>query len=483
MSEADVVLDDVDSNIGSTSDEVEERRGRRWYSLLALLLLFLLLMCCAVTSLDIWATRGPQQARFIARNLTCLQCHTELIPDFAKASVHRPFVQKECVTCHTPHGRQVTTIVTEGPGRTISRMRTLIQWLPLKWWFGIVASIGGDSSTSVTVNGGDRVVSETTKKVTGDKSHLVLPEKELCWTCHGDMGPLLADPYQHQPFQAGRCTDCHDPHASDYRVLLTQAPNKLCFTCHPMGDELNRMQAHPPARDGWCTDCHNPHASKYKGILATSQRELCFRCHPGVAGLGNMPVQHQPFLNDNCTGCHEPHGSDYTPLLTKSQPELCYDCHPRIRDQFAQESHHPVGVNLTCGSCHDPHAAQYRGLVNAQNNSFCYQCHGEKKALYAKSAHFNTLCIKCHTPHGSSYSPMLVQSNPDLCLSCHPAYEGRNKHPVRPVYRDVHSQTGLTCSSTCHNPHGTDFGYMINNFNPRQDGLCLQCHLYVGILY
>ncbi len=483
MPDPEVVgVDDVDPNIDSTSHGDEEQRGRRWYGLLAVLLLLLLLMCCAVTSLDIWVTKGPQQARFIARNLSCLQCHTELIPDFAKAAVHRPFVQKECITCHTPHGAQVTAIVTEGPGRTITRARTVVQWLPLKWWFGLWERFTGNTSTVVTTADG-RVISKNTKQVAGKKSELVMPEKDLCWTCHGNMGPLLGDPYQHQPFGAGQCTTCHDPHASDYRALLTQAPNKLCFTCHPMGAQLNRMQAHSPAKEGWCTDCHNPHASKYKGILVTNQRDLCFRCHPSVAGLSSMPVQHQPFLNDNCTGCHQPHGSDYTPLLNKSQPELCYDCHPRIEDQFAQASHHPVGVNLTCGSCHDPHASQYSGLVSAQDNAFCYQCHAEKKAIYEISSHERTLCIKCHTPHGSAYTPMLVQSNPDLCLSCHPNYEGRNKHPVRPVNHDIKANKGLTCSSTCHNPHGTKFRYMINNWNWNQDGMCLQCHLYVGIKF
>ena len=478
MSGPEVVLDD---------DPVieDEQRGRRWRGLLAVLALLLILLCGAVTSIDVWTTGGPQQARFISRNLECLQCHTELIPDFSKASVHSPFIQKDCTTCHTPHGRQITTVVSEGAGRNVTRVRTLIQWLPLAWWLDVVDRFSGETSSSSVTSAGTaaRVLSSSTKPVDGEKSTLVLPQQDLCWTCHGDLGPLLSDPYQHQPFATGRCTDCHDPHASDNKALLTQAPDKLCFTCHPMGEQLNRMESHPPAKNGWCTDCHNPHASKFKGILVTNQRALCFRCHPTVAGLTGMPVQHQPFLNDNCTGCHQPHGSDTSPLLNKAQPELCYDCHPRVRNQFDRPSHHPVGVNLTCRSCHDPHAAQYKGLVNARNNSFCYQCHAEKKALYATSAHSSTLCVKCHTPHGSSYSPMLVQSNPDLCLTCHPAYEGGNQHPVRPVFRDVHAQKGLTCSSSCHNPHGSTNDVMLNNFDAGQDGLCLQCHLNVGILF
>ena len=484
MPGSEVVGGDIDSNIAPTPSGAEEQRGRRSYALLAIVALLLLLLCGVVTSIDIWTTRGPQQASFIARNLECLQCHTELIPDFSKASVHQPFVKKECTTCHTPHGKRVSATVSGGGSKRVEQVRTLLQWLPLKWWFSLWKGFTGTAAANTTVtSAGGRVVSTTTTDLAGGPSSLVLPEEKLCWTCHGNMGPLLSDPYQHQPFSSGRCVNCHDPHASDFRGLLKQAPNKLCFTCHPIGAELNRMQSHPPAKDGWCTDCHNPHASKYKGILITNQRALCFRCHPSVAGQSNMPVQHQPFINDNCTGCHQPHGSDTRPLLNKPQPELCYGCHPKIADQFAQKSHHPVGVNLTCGSCHDPHAAEYRGLINAEDNSFCYQCHDDKQSLYSKSAHVDTLCISCHTPHGSDDAPMLVESNPDLCLRCHPALEGRNKHPVRPKFLDVHADKGLTCTSSCHNPHGTTYNYMLKNFYYPQDGLCLQCHKYVGILY
>ena len=470
-----------DDEVGT---EGEDRRGRRWYGLLVVILLLLLLLCCAVTSVDLIVTKGPQQARFIARNLTCLQCHTEMIPLYAKSSVHNPFLQRECTVCHTPHGRQVTSIVTQSPGKTIRRYETIVRWLPLRWWFGILEGfgLGGGSSVTASSSGGT-VVSKATKETAAGASHLVSPPDQLCWTCHGDMGLLLGDQYQHLPFSKGQCLGCHDPHASDFRALLSQAPDKLCFTCHPIGEQINRAMAHPPAKNGQCTSCHSPHASQFKGILVASQRDVCFGCHPSVASLVSMPVQHEPFVNDDCTGCHEPHGSDFSPLLDSPQPTLCYRCHPAIQNQFAQASHHPIGVELRCSSCHDPHAAQYKGLITARNNDFCFECHGEKKATYDDSLHKNRLCIQCHTPHGSQYSPMLTKANPDLCLSCHPDFEGQGKHPVRPAFFDIHAKEGLTCTSSCHNPHGSSYQYMIRNFNWSQDGMCLQCHLYVGIRF
>jgi len=479
------VADEVDdpTTTETTEGEQQDRRGRRRYGLFALLLLLLLLLCCATTTIDLVVVRGPQQARFIARNLACLQCHTEKIPDFSRQSVHSPFKLKDCTVCHTPHGKQLTVNVTQSPSTQISRYRTLLEWLPLKWWFDAWSAISGSSST-VTQKSGGGIISMSTRSIEESTSMLVMPVEKLCWVCHGDLGKLLNDSFTHVPFEKGRCTECHDPHASDYTKLLTQPPNKLCFTCHPIGTELNRMQAHPPAKAGWCTDCHSPHASNFKGILIARQRELCFSCHPTVASVSRMPVQHQPFKNDNCTGCHEPHGSDTTPLLIKPQPALCYMCHPQIRNDFAKASHHPIGLKLTCASCHDPHAAEYPKLLTANGNEFCLGCHGDKEPMYSDSAHRVNGCVACHTPHGSAFVPMLVQRQPDLCLKCHkPVVVGSNKHPIAPKYFDVHAKKGLTCTSSCHNPHGTQYDHMVKNYSGQQDGMCMQCHKTVGVYY
>ncbi|MDZ4168911.1 MAG: cytochrome c3 family protein [Coriobacteriia bacterium] len=477
MSDPEVVTDDVDID----SEEQEEGRSRRWSSLLVVILLLLLLLCCLATSAQIWITGGSQQARFIARNLECLQCHTELIPEFNNVTVHNPFALKECTACHTRHGKKVSVTVTSSALETWRRYTTMLEWLPLKWWITLSQGAAGRISSE----GGGIVPGESKSvEVKGADSELVMAEQDLCWLCHGSMGAKLGDEYRHQPFVTGRCTNCHNPHASPYVALINQPPNRICLTCHAMGAELSRDQAHSPAEGGWCLDCHDPHASNFKGMIVAGQRDLCFRCHPTVAVLDSMAVQHAPFLNDDCTGCHEPHGSDYRPLLDAEQPRLCYKCHPSISDQFAQESHHPVGVTLTCASCHDPHAAQYPGLLSARDNDFCDQCHSQITVSYEDSLHDRVLCISCHTPHGSPYAPILVEENPDVCLRCHNPehYDDdrpgivRNNHPVRPIFYDVNNRKNLTCTSSCHNPHGTELGAMLRYFPRGWDGNCLMCH-------
>jgi predicted CXXCH cytochrome family protein len=464
--------------------EMQEDGGRngrsRW--VLAGVLLLLLLLCTVTTVVDVWVTAPTaSQQQAILRNIECLRCHVEMMPLFTKESVHNPFAKKQCTTCHTPHGEIVRTTKTFGPVERWQRLRTLIEWLPLR-----LACEIGRSPVELLGRVAGVKPQTTDKQVKGADSKTTLPADELCWMCHGDIGPQRSMDYTHNPFMKGRCTSCHDPHASDFGPLLTQSERDLCVTCHPIGLELNRAQTHPPVANRYCTTCHHPHASDYRGILVSNQRDLCFTCHPTVAPLSLKAVQHEPFIDD-CTGCHEPHGSNYLPLLRQEQPSLCYKCHPTIRYDFLKVSHHPADSSLLdCAGCHDPHAADYPALLTAKDNAVCYKCHDAAigaayaiKPTYDPSAHGTAklLCIRCHTPHGSNYIPLLRKTNPQLCLDCHgPVVDGPNKHPFRPNVWDVVAKKPLTCTTTCHNPHGTDQNFMLQRYSWPYDGQCLQCH-------
>jgi hypothetical protein len=79
---------------------------------------------------------------------------------------------------------------------------------------------------------------------------------------------------------------------------------------------------------------------------------------------------------------------------------------------------------------------------------------------------------------------MLVDRNPEVCFRCHAQSsfdeatkaKYRNKHPVRPNHYDVNSEAPLTCTSSCHNPHGSDKGHMLRYFASPFDGACIMCH-------
>lgn len=490
----------VEEGVGLTDVEQIEKdetggRGGRSRLVLAVLLLLLLLMCAVTTVVDVWTIApSDSQRRAVLTNIECLRCHTEFIPDFAKANVHNPFLNKRCTTCHTPHGQIVRTTTTFGPVERWQRLRTLIEWLPLR----LACDMGGLPAKAIGLSSGE--TTSTDKHVKGPDSTLKMPQDQLCWMCHGDIGLKMAKAYTHNPVAKGHCTSCHNPHASDFRALIKQDERSLCVTCHPIGRELNRAQRHPPVEGKWCLTCHDPHGSDYRGILVSDQQSLCFTCHPSVAPLSLKSVIHEPF-KDDCTACHEPHGSNVTPLLRAAQPTLCYECHQGIRYDFLKPSHHPVGqVNLDCGDCHNPHGANYQYLIDQKGNGFCLSCHSKIQggtsaipaSTYDASAHGKSIvCVDCHTPHGSSYAPLLQAPNPQLCYVCHPNTKNINEalpanHPHRPdLYWDVVAKKPMTCSTTCHNPHGSKYEHMVGipygADGYGHDNLCLACHPRVSI--
>src|SRR3972149_11790179 len=68
----------------------------------------------------------------------------------------------------------------------------------------------------------------------------------------------------------------------------------LCLECHSKAASLREKPVvHSPVKEGKCTACHNPHASKYSGLLADSDSTLCFNCHERKKGFDGRVV-HKP---------------------------------------------------------------------------------------------------------------------------------------------------------------------------------------------
>ena len=119
---------------------------------------------------------------------------------------------------------------------------------------------------------------------------------EICGNCHGSM---LEGKFKHGPAEAGYCTLCHDPHASNYPAWTRRQSWRLCTTCHAeKRSEVHvikgfvRNVSHPtkkyrdPARPGKrlsCISCHSPHSAETPELLAYEVRntfDLCNICHP-----------------------------------------------------------------------------------------------------------------------------------------------------------------------------------------------------------
>ncbi len=317
----------------------------------------------------------------------------------------------------------------------------------------------------------------------GQKSELKAPLKKLCLTCHGSIGEEMRLHFSHLPVEKGRCLECHENHVSNHKNLLVEKSEDLCIACHRIAEELEMSDTHEPFELRQCLSCHVAHGSVFDKGLRDSQKELCVICHIDIAKAEVKTVQHLPFENGRCTDCHGGHATNHDSQLVKARPDLCYICHPTIEPYFRKASRHPAtaGAALTCSSCHNPHADNYKNLLASQGPNLCFTCHGDKKAFYVPSAHNEVirrggvgLCQNCHQVHGSDYRPLLIKDSISICKDCHPdwAHE-KTSHPVGEGYTDELMGTRLTCSSSCHNPHGTRYRNMLEQV---PDGLCLKCH-------
>jgi len=157
---------------------------------------------------------------------------------------------------------------------------------------------------------------------------------ESCLKCH-DTKVLPRQFWagsQHQT-RGVACTDCHNIHAPDQKVLTKATQADVCFTCHKaQRSQIRRISTHPLAINGAsaaptmvCSDCHNPHGSPGPTLLKKQTvNETCYTCH--AEKRGPFLWEHAPVV-DSCTTCHTPHGSVNAPLLKERAPWLCQDCH------------------------------------------------------------------------------------------------------------------------------------------------------------
>lgn len=326
----------------------------------------------------------------------------------------------------------------------------------------------------------------------------------LCLDCHVDFQEVVKQPHVHTPVKAGRCSDCHDPHASNHGKLLAEAPDKICSTCHGTMIPEGAKSTHEAVVQGKCVACHDPHGSANKANLVRTGNELCLGCHEDVkAGLAAATHKHSP-VTQNCLGCHDPHASKDAPsLLVKTPPALCVGCHNPAQPGFAKAHlNYPV-ARANCLSCHDPHGSPNKGILWASvhapvQNKQCAQCHGAPPAsgpinvkkvapdlcrgchneLFVEIAsksrvHWPVVdrvaCANCHEPHASKTARLLKASPKTLCGSCHPDAIARQeqsstKHP--PI-------ADGECSN-CHAPHAADPTFLF--VAPTGIEVCGTCH-------
>jgi len=215
-----------------------------------------------------------------------------------------------------------------------------------------------------------------------------------------------------------------------------------CYSCHKKLANGSAWQ-HSPAANLLCKTCHEEQANPGRVIIPGGKpAELCFECHVYARNWNTMGHMHGPTGTGDCTICHNPHGDKYQyQLWAEGQAELCVACH-RDKQRFlvtpvsARFKPHGILQGAGCVACHSPHATETRFQLYKPINELCGGCHVKMKGL--KRGHpvgghplsgvkdlrrpdRELACSGCHNPHGSEFMYLLIGDNlgGHVCSKCH----------------------------------------------------------------
>jgi len=153
---------------------------------------------------------------------------------------------------------------------------------------------------------------------------LIATGGDLCAMCH----EANKDPVQHQPFKAGQCLVCHDPHTGDYKAQTRAPVNTLCFSCH--GENPANVKVNTETKLVAILGNQVVSLEVYRQAAKLGLDPGGTSGHPM---MGHPLTGKDPHVKDgviSCLSCHNPHSSTLpklTPAGVKSQMELCAQCH------------------------------------------------------------------------------------------------------------------------------------------------------------
>lgn len=307
---------------------------------------------------------------------------------------------------------------------------------------------------------------------------------KLCLNCHKGAKSIISKRYVHKPVARGRCTACHNPHASKNQKLIATELSELCFMCHSEDKLLPGSVVHTPVKEGKCLACHDAHSTDKRGLVKDTGAKACYSCHPkkDIAGKKNV---HPEVKKGNCSVCHASHSSERPGLLVKSSKALCMGCHSSKSAKLLA-AHGGLDVSRSdCASCHSPHSSDSPGILKSslhkpfadgkcgtcheknsskvKNNStrLCSKCHAPTMASFNKRySHLiggdaKNPCINCHNPHASDGKALIKGQESRVCYSCHTETQ---KFAESSSF--THSNLGQ-CSD-CHKSHGSNERYFMS---------------------
>lgn len=309
---------------------------------------------------------------------TCSECH----PRSEGLVVHAPYADDRCELCHNSHGSD-----RRGLLRTSSVAANCAECHP-----------GTTRKTEQSTHSHAKVehscLSCHSPHTAPDKGLLVAPSRDLCVSCHADVGTQVAGAtVSHDAVLKGeQCVRCHDPHGTDRVGMLRDEQGAVCLSCHDtkqtaadgrtipaMGELVNPQGLHGGDEHNIrghreCTGCHSVHGGNHTRLLRAVNEKvplgayearnyaLCFSCHDPALASSAAATQ----FRDGDRNLHEVH---LKPSDNKSRG--CATCHsvhavgePRLIAKAVNFEGSgwamPMNFKLTpdggsCGSgCHEP---------------------------------------------------------------------------------------------------------------------------------
>ncbi len=303
--------------------------------------------------LDCHKPHGSQYAKLLTKptETFCVSCHPKVEKELSHGMVHSPVKSGECVACHTPHAGTHKALLVTDKKSLCGKCHNLTSPAMVTAHKGF--DIGSADCQNCHA---PHVGQKGTPGLLLPKSHKPFAQGEcakchvgvsttqftaegekLCATCHDKGSKIFSKPVVHSAIAKFGCTGCHGPHVGFGKGLQKKEGVEQCLSCHNTPEFSGPVQ-HPPAFED-CGNCHDPHSSNYKQLLSSNNIiELCTACHDDAQkkhfhpmGAGTIDPRTKSDLV--CTGCHSPHtGPDKNLLLAEENRKLCNLCHGTEHD-------------------------------------------------------------------------------------------------------------------------------------------------------
>ncbi len=181
-----------------------------------------------------------------------------------------------------------------------------------------------------------------------------------------------------------------------------------------------------------------------------------------------------------CRPCHrlDARRADVRPRNIKKQ--ICYPCH-KHEFEGLKYRHKPAVKEWRCLICHQYKFVEtdaspdepIKFTVDQEDGVayLCFRCHRRQQQqikiyTYVHGPIGMGSCNLCHNPHGSNFKYFLQNKITTLCVNCHEMQDTL----TAPVLHKVIKTRGCTA---CHDPHGSMYQYQLH---AGLNKLCYKCH-------